>query len=63
MELCQERVGLGVWKRLFTRGSGHSPELKAFKECLDIALRHRVGILDGLVLSQGLDSMILVDPF
>ena len=45
------------------QGSGHSPELLEFKECLDNTLRHRVWILDGPVWSQELDSVFLVGLF
>ena len=45
------------------QGSGHSPELLEFKECLDAALRHRVCCLGGPVWSQELDLMVLVGPF
>ena len=34
-----------------------------FKLCLDITLRHRVWIWGGVVWSQELCSVILVDPF
>ena len=42
------------------QGSGHSPELSEFYECLDSALRHRVWILGGAAYSQELDSVILM---
>ena len=48
------------------QGSGHGPEgpeLLEFLECLDAALRHRCWIWGGPVRSQGLDLMILMDPF
>ena len=45
------------------QGSGHSPELVEFKECLNNALRHWVWILDGAVQSRELNLMILLSPF
>jgi len=44
-------------------GGRHGSKLTEFRECLDNALRHKVGILGGPVWSRGLASMILVGPF
>ena len=47
--------------------SGHRKRMGAamleFKKCLDNAFRHTVWFLGAAVLSQELDSMILMSPF
>lgn len=63
MELCQGRGSWGLGTGAAPQGGGHGPRLPEFKECLDTALRHRVWILGGPVLSQGLDSAIPVGRF
>lgn len=45
------------------QGSGHGSKLQEFKENLDIAFRHRIGILGVPVWHQGLDSMNLESLF
>lgn len=66
----EEHLRLGVRKRLFTRGSGHGTgcpgkwaQPQVFRQHLDSALRNRVWILGGPVLSQDYNSMILVGLF
>ena len=53
----------GVRDRVCTRGRWAWNRLLKFKEYLDNALRHRVGILHVPLCSQELDSTILMGPF
>jgi len=44
-------------------GGRHGSKLTEFRECLDNALRHKVGILGGPVWDQRLESVDVMLPF
>ena len=63
MKLCQGRGSWGLGIGSAPEGCGHRIDLMEFKEHLDSALRRRIWIWGGVVLSRGLHAMIPVGPF